>query len=152
MAPRRTPDSDVSTGEDIPMATPPDAPVDFSIFETVKFPGRGRSGGAGEMDARYADAVLRRAQWIEKGAPADKILNVVDLSSGENESEAANAKEVNKFRSALVNACKRVDDNFVIEWRAVPADKTAMFIELEQFLGGDQLSNATHTFRITPGK
>lgn len=123
---------------------------DMDIFDTIRFPGRGRSAENADMDERVADAVARRKKFLDMGAAAEKIVNVVELT--DDDGKPLDSKSVDKWRSQLNNAFGRIAPDFKMEWRAIPNNERAQaqYATYEEALGGDKLSTPTHVYRVVP--
>jgi len=146
------------TAEDVPMPTPPPAPDTVadgpagappaSIFDTIRFPSRGRSTENVDMDERVSEALERRRTYMAQGVDPTKILTVVDLTPEEGEDAA---KVAEKFRSQLGNAVSRLGDTWKLEWRTIAdnARTRETYADFERQFGTD-IKNATHTFRLVP--
>lgn len=126
------------------------AAFSMDIFDTIRFPGRGRSAENADMDERVADAVARRKKFLGMGAPAEKIVNVVELT--DDDGKPLDSKSVDKWRSQLNNAFGRIAPDFKMEWRAIPNNERAQaqYAAYEEALGGDKLSLPTHVYRVVP--
>jgi len=143
----RTPREDNVT--DLQPTPTTDSTPDVSIFDTVRFPGRGRSTENVDMDERVADALARRKKYMDAGVDAARIVNVVDMTD---DGKPLDEKQINKFRTGLSNALARVADGvWKIEWRSLPDQDSARekYLAYERSFG-TEIGNATHVFRVTP--